>query len=248
MALVAVNTSSAQLTQRVSVAWNGAQGNGQVFQFFSPSSDGRFVAFVSFATNLVTGDTNNHSDVFVRDRWTGTTERVNVSDGGAQANTSTNALPLRRRALCRVLELRLQPRPGDTNGIVDVFVRDRLLGTIERVSVGCRRIQATRTATSAAISADGRYVAFYSNAKNLVAGDTNANDDVFVRDRLAGTTECVSVESGGALGNVRTAWGPISADGRYVVVRELGFEPRRRRHERFEDVFVHDRVTGPPSA
>ena len=103
---------------------------------------------------------------------------------------------------------------GDTNGVDDVFVRDRQTGTTERVSVDTGGAQGNNYSNAPSISADGRYVAFQSKASNLVAGDTNGRADVFVHDRQTGTTERVSVATGGAQsdGNSQDAW--ISSDGR----------------------------------
>src|SRR6185436_17337149 len=78
--------SFAQTTTRASVDSNGAQGNDSSFELPSISSDGRFVAFASDATNLVPGDTNGFSDIFVRDRQSGLTVRASVDSGGAESN------------------------------------------------------------------------------------------------------------------------------------------------------------------
>ena len=107
--------------------------------------------------------------------------------------------------------------PGDTNGAWDVFVYDRQTGEITRVSVASDGAQGNGDSGGPAISADGRFVAFYSSASNLVPGDTNGVEDVFVHDRLTGQTTRVSVASDGAQGN-DLSWQPsISADGRFVA-------------------------------
>jgi Tol biopolymer transport system component len=105
----------------------------------------------------------------------------------------------------------------DTNGSEDVFVRDRATGVTSRVSVSSLEAQGNGVATSPTISGDGRYVAFVSSASNLVAGDTNRADDVFVRDRLGGTTVRASVRTGGGQATAGADWGTISADGRFVA-------------------------------
>ena len=109
--------------------------------------------------------------------------------------------------------------PGDTNGRVDVFVRDRLAGTTERVSVDSNELEANGTSSYGSITPDGRYVAFTSFANNLVPGDTNFWPDVFLRDRASGTTEIVSLSTGGGQGNFGVGLISISADARYVVSR-----------------------------
>ena len=146
------------------------------------SADGRFVAFVSFATNLVPGDTNDATDVFVRDRQTGTTRRVSLGPGGVQGNggSAGPAISANGRFVA-FFSAATNLVPGDTNGTADVFVRDRQTGTTRRVSLGPGGVQGDGDSVGAAISADGRFVAFESDATNLVPGDTNGAPDVFVR-------------------------------------------------------------------
>src|SRR5947207_7980736 len=190
-------------TERVSVASDGAQGNGSsglVTFAFPPalSADGRFVAFVSFATNLVASDTNGATDVFVHDRQTGTTERVSVASDGTEGNAASAGATL--SADGRFVAFHSAATDlvaGDTNGTTDVFVHDRQTGITERVSVASDGTEGNKASSYPALSADGRFVAFDSDATNLVAGDTNGTTDVFVHDRQTGTTERVSVPSGG---------------------------------------------------
>src|SRR5262249_31716922 len=110
--------------------------------------------------------------------------------------------------------------PGDTNGARDIFVRDRQAGTTERVSVASDGMEANGGSGSAAVSADGRFVAFDSVASNLVAADTNRVSDGFVHDRRTGATGRVSVAADGtqanrgSRGNLLPA---ISADARFVA-------------------------------
>jgi len=203
--------------ERVSVDSSGAQSNGQSL---SPcvSGDGRYTAFYSIATNLVAGDTNGIADVFVHDRQLGTTERVSVSIGGAQGNAASFHPRLSydgRYVAFHSSATNLVA--GDVNGFPDVFVRDRQLGTTELVSLSSGGAQGNFSSNVGGISDDGRYVAFSSGASNLVAGDTNAVNDVFLRDRQAGTTERVSISSGGAQANGSTGSSDISADGRFVA-------------------------------
>ena len=161
------------------------QGNGNAY-FPCISADGRWVAFSSFASNLVAGDTNGDYDVFVRDRQLGTTERVNVSTGGAEANSATINAFLGVSADGRFVTFTSPATnlvTGDTNGNWDIFVRDRQLGTTDRVSHTSGGQQAFGESSHSSISDDGRWVAFGSVAPNLVTGDTNLDSDVFVADR-----------------------------------------------------------------
>jgi Tol biopolymer transport system component len=146
---------------------------------------------MSDASNLVPGDTNRSFDVFVRDRWTGTTRRVSVSSTGGQANgfgSFAPGLSMNGRFVAFVSNAS-NLVPGDTNGISDAFVRDRWTGSTRRASVGQDGAQANGSGSfgsnnvAPAISAEGRFVAFASDASNLVPGDTNQALDVFVHRR-----------------------------------------------------------------
>ena len=239
------------VTQRVSVSSQGAAGDNDSV-LAAVSADGRFVAFWSFAANLVPGDTNGTSDVFVHDRQTATTERVSVTSRERQAtgaeqggvldtNWGRPAISADGRFVAFASSATNLVR-GDRNQTVDIFVRDRVAGTTERVSLpGDRRQEANSDSSGPAISADGRFVAFTSFATNLVAGDTNFADDVFVRDRQTQTTVRSSVatdgtETGFELGSGNAS---LSADGQAVafesegalVAEDSGFPV---------DVFVHD--------
>src|SRR5207244_1030496 len=155
----------------------------------APSADGRFVACVSSAANLVAGDTNGATDVFVHDRQTGTTERVSVASDGTEGNAASAGAAL--SADGRFVAFHSTATnlvAGDTNGATDVFVHDRQTGTTERVSVDSDGTQGNGPSAGAALSADGGLVAFHGTATNLVAGDANGAYDVFVHDRAVSTT------------------------------------------------------------
>ncbi|HMC07628.1 MAG TPA: hypothetical protein VKG89_09585, partial [Solirubrobacterales bacterium] len=203
-------------TERVSVDDAGNQGNADSSDS-AVSDDGRFVAYYSAASNLVPGDTNGVDDIFVRDRLTGTTERVSVDAAGNQGNGDSFGPAL--SADGRFVSFRSQASnlvPGDTNGASDDFVYDRQTGQIERISVDSAGNEANGDSFETWMSDDGRYVAFLSFASNLVSGDTNGVSDIFVRDRQAGTTERVSVDSSGTEANGESFYPQISADGRFA--------------------------------
>jgi TolB protein len=188
---------SGEVTARVPVGPGRQQANGDSSEP-AISADGRFVAFASGASNLVAGDTNGTYDVFVRDRKLQVTRRVSVGPGGQQANSSSvgPAISADGRFVA-FSSYASNLVAGDTNGTYDVFVRDLVAQVTRRVSVGAGGQQANSNSSDPAISAGGRFVAFVSVASNLVAGDTNHWDDVFVRDRFAQVTRRVSVGSGG---------------------------------------------------
>ena len=230
----------------MSVATDGTQGDGDSVSP-SISADGRYVAFLSSADNLVSGDTNGHGDVFVYDRQDGTTERVSVADDESQGdNLGRAAIPRLAisadgRYVCFSFDS-TNLVPGDTNGINDIFVRDRQEGTTERVSVNTAGVQANKASDFVSISADGRYVAFDSAASNLVTGDTNNNWDVFVHDRNTHSTTRESLSSAGAQANDLSANPVISADGRYVAFESYAGNLVAGDTNWMIDVFVRDRT------
>jgi Tol biopolymer transport system component len=233
-------------TERVSVSSAGAQGD---LTSYSPSisADGRYVAFYSFAANLVPGDTNGAGDVFLRDRQSGATERVSVSSGGVQGNSYSGVSGVSISADGRYVAFHSAATnlvPGDTNGGDDVFLRDRLSGTTERMSIDSGGVQGNSSSYFPSISADGRYVAFQSFAGNLVPGDTNVVGDVFLRDRQTSTTERVSISSVGVQGNFASDSSAISADGRYVAFASTATNLVSGDTNGVSDVFLRDRLSG----
>jgi len=246
----------AAAVERISVSTTGEQGNadsGYPGISFSTgpcvSADGRFVAFESQASNLVPGDTNGATDVFVRDRLTGLTERASVSSAGGQSDRYCGhpAMSADGRFVAFVSS-GANLVAGDTNGTGDVFVRDRLSATTERASLGANGEQGNKQSSYPAISGDGRFLAFMSEADNLVAGDTNGRVDVFVRDRLDTTTKRVSVSSAGEQGNGDSGGGflpvAIAADGRFVAFPSDATNLVPGDANQTRDVFVHDLFTG----
>jgi Tol biopolymer transport system component len=229
-------------TERVSLDSSGAEGDGDS-GLASISPDGRFVAFESFATNLVAGDVNGCRDVFVRDRSTGTTERASVDSSGVAGDGDSRAPAVSADGRYVAFESAASNLvPGDTNGHHDVFVRDRVDGITTRVSVDSAGGQANDDSINPSISGDGRFVAFTSVASNLVAGDTNDSDDIFLRDRTASTTERVSVDSGGRQANGQSADAWISADGSRVVFGSTAAILDPADTNDLWDVFVRDRA------
>ena len=190
----------------------------------SISADGRYVAFTSYASDLVSGDVAGTWDVFVRDRANGTIERVDVS---SEETPSAFSRRIYTKAMIsadgRYVAFSSEASnlvDGDTNRTPDVFVRDRLAGTTERVSVGNGgwQLNADSGIYGTAISADGRYVTFISNAPDVVAGDRNGQPDVFVRDRERGTTERIDVDGNETeANNGACCIQAINSDGRYVA-------------------------------
>lgn len=206
-------------TTRVSVATDGTPANS-ISSDPVISGNGRYVAFNSFASNLVPNDTNGDYDIFLRDRWAGTTTRASLSYTGGQANgrsLSRLAMTPSGRYLAFTSEAS-NLVPDDTNNLEDGFVRDLRTGTNSRVSVSSTGAQADReTFFGMSISPDGRYVAFFTDATNLVPDDTNNVWDVFLRDRWAATTTRVSVGPNGEQANGANAPVTVSAEAAFIA-------------------------------
>jgi flagellin-like hook-associated protein FlgL len=133
---------------------------------------------------------------------------------------------------------------GDTNGLNDGFLQDTQTGTVVRLSVSTAGVEGNSATNSIAISDDGNYAAFYSTATNLVIGDANVQNDVFIRNIQAGTTELVSVSSAGVQSNGQSDGESISADGRYVVFRSDGTNLVAGDANGVSDIFLRDTVAG----
>jgi Tol biopolymer transport system component len=240
---VFVRNRRAGTTQRVSLGSSGVQSDRDSF-LWGLSNDGRFVGFLSEAGNLVPGDTNGVFDAFVRDRHLSTTQRVSLGPRGVQGNGESYGPILSASGRFAVFQSTATNLvPGDTNGHGDVFVHDRRKRTTSRVSVGQRGIQADGASFTFAISADGRMVAFASDATNLVAGDTNGRTDVFVRDRRTGTTKRVSVGPNGVQGDERSYGPALSADGRVVAFQSEATNLVAGDTNGAADVFVRSSTT-----
>ncbi len=229
---VFVRDMQSGLTTRVSVHSSGAQGNDVSGASFDPSyssgpsisGDGRYVAFNSTASNLVDGDSNAASDIFVRDRLNSTTVRVSLDSSGGQGNDHSfqPAISADGRYVA-FNSLATNLVENDTNDALDVFVHDLLSGATVRVSVDSSGVQGNNSADywKPSISGDGRFVAFSSGASNLVADDANGSGDIFVRDLLNSTTILVSKSSAGAQTNSFSYRPSISVDGMHVAFASL---------------------------
>ncbi len=194
---------------RVSVDSTGAEGIGGDSSSCSISGDGRYVAFESSATNLVAGDTNGSTDIFVHDRDTDgdgiydepgavSTVRVSVDSGGVEGDNNSNFPSISGDGRYVAFESDASNLVDDDfNGKTDVFVHDLLTATTTRVSVDLAGVQGNGNSNAPSMSADGKSVTFQSDADNLVAGDTNTAPDIFVDDLQAGAGD----DEGGGDGN-----------------------------------------------
>jgi Tol biopolymer transport system component len=229
-------------TTRVSVGPGGAQVTGG--QSWSPtiSDDGRYVAFFSSAQGLVPGfGSAGVYQVYVHDRQTGQTLAGSVNQTGGTPNADCRQPCL--SADGRFLSFETSASdilPGDTNGLIDVYVRDLLTNGVVRATLAPGGIEPNNNCVRSRISGDGRWVAFQTQSTNLVAAHPSATNDCYVRDLLAGGLSLASVSSAGVSVGVPTVVAPqISYDGRYVAFATYGINPLA-----WLDVFVHDRLSG----
>jgi len=238
---VFVRNVSTGTQSRLSVSTSGGQANGPSFRP-SISAQGGIVAFDSYATNLVPGDTNGGFDVFVRNRTANTTRRISLGSGGIQANGESTGASVSADGRYVVYESGASNLvTDDINGQVDVFLRDLGTATTELVSVGVGGEPANGLSTIADVSGDGRYVVFTSVASNLVPNDTNGEADVFMRDRATGTTSRLSITSAGQQGNGQSLNGSVSDDGMRISFDSFADNLVTGDTNGQPDVFVRDR-------
>ena len=233
-------------TTRVSLDSLGAQGNANSFTG-TISSDGRYVAFVSDANNLVPGDANGVTDVFVHDRLTGQTTRESVHTNGGEANGNNRSPRLSGDGACVAFLSDANSLVfGDTNGVTDVFLRDRIAGITTRVSISSSGVQTNAVSYDPAISADGRCVAYSSAANTLVGSeDEPLMIHAFAHDRASGLTTLVDVNARGERGNRSGGYEPsLSADGRFVAYSSDAKNLVPGDTNANTDVFIHDRQSG----
>ena len=234
-------------TTLVSTGLNGLPANNDSDDA-SISADGRYVAFGSLASNLVAGDTNSFSDVFLRDLETGTTTRLSVPPGGGQANGhSALGSPAMISANGRFVafsSIAQNLAPGKPDFTREVYVADREAGTVVRASVPQGGGWENGASDAASVSNDG-VVAFQSAASNLVANDGNGARDVFLRDTSAGTTLLVSHAPTGETANGASSAGlpGITPDGAHVVFTSAASNLVSDDTNLAGDVFLYDRAS-----
>ncbi len=230
---------------RVSISTEGMEANqNNDLTPFSISADGRYIAFISYADNLVNGDTNGGSDIFLRDTQTNTTTRISIATDGTQANGQSIAPTI--SADGRYVAFSSDASnlvSGDTNGTRDIFLRDTQTNATTRISIATDGTQANGFSTYPSISVDGRYVAFQSFASNLVSGDTNLRIDIFLRDTQTNTTTRISVATDGTQGDGQSVAPSISADGRYTAFQSFASNLVSGDTNSNSDIFLRDTQT-----
>jgi Tol biopolymer transport system component len=226
-------------------SWGSPVGHGGVHGRPHVSADGRFVCFTGDEYySLVPWDTNDCTDVFVRDRVLGTTYRVSTGSYGEQGNGDSwqGALSADGRFVAFVSEAD-NLVPGDTNGYVDVFIRNLESGETVRASVDAGGNQVYCDSGCPSLSADGRFVSFWSGASELVPGHTPTWRSIFVRDTETGAVEIATVSSTGEPAEHVYRESSLSADGRYVVFISGASNVVPGDTNESRDVFIRDRQT-----
>lgn len=231
-------------TIRVSVDSSGSQVSGSSDSAIV-SAGGAVVTFRSFASDLVAGDTNSVTDIFVRDVAAGTTSRVSVDSSGTQADGASDGPALSDDGTLVAFDSAASNLvASDTNAVVDAFVHDRGTGTTVRVSVAAGGGQSDGASWEPSLSGDGTRVAFTSSATNLVSGDTNAKDDVFVVTRATGAIIRASVASAGTQSNNHADETSLSADGALLAFYSTASNLVGGDTNVKGDIFVRDLVNG----
>ncbi len=231
-------------TARVSIGPGGEQGDN-ISYLSSISANGRWLAFNSDAGNLVQDDTNNSTDIFVHDRVAGATERVSVASSGEQGNFHTRNEPSisadgRWVAFASAADNLID---GDTNNSYDVFVHDRITHETTAVSVNNNGVIGNHHSWEPSLSADGRWVAFYSEASNFDVKDTNRYSDIYLHDRLTHKTKRISVNSNGVLSDGWSESPKVSADGRFIAYASSANNLVEGDTNSLPDIFVYDRIS-----
>ena len=240
------NTGSTNAqTQRINPSHDGSTVWGDSF-YPDTNSNGTVIAYHSEANNLVANDTNGVKDIFVYDTSIQTTVRASLASNGTQANGDSLYPTLSSDGHYVAFESEASNLvAGDTNGVKYIFVYDLQTQQIQRVSIATNASQADGASYDAQISGNGRYVTFTSSATNLVSGDTNAADDIFVYDLQTSTIQRVSVDSNGTQGNSDSTQPSISNDGRYIAYASTASNLiANDTNGTTEDVILHDRQTG----
>lgn len=226
---------------RLDVSATGIEADGRSYQP-QLSPDQKYVVFTSAATNLVASDTNGRDDVFLKELSGGAITLVSVSSSGQQgAGLSQHGWPSARGAYVVFASDAPDLVPGDTNHCQDVFLRDCVNGVTTRISEGPAG-EGNGPSVQPMITPDGRYIVYQSFATNLVSGDANGTADIFLHDRVAGTTICVSVDSHGVISNDKSGLPSIADDGRTVAFASNGTNLVPGDTNDSRDIFLHDCV------
>ena len=242
------NFDNDDLTSLVSVDSSGEQGNqpSDGFRNIAVSSDGRYVAFASSASNLVDSDTNAATDIFLRDTIAATTTLVSDNPNGVPANGGSNFVAMSADGqTIAFTSIATDIVANDNNpGNSDVFVHDMRSAAPTLVSLDSNGVQSNGNAGLVAISRDGRFVTFDDTASNLTTTGGNGLSQVYLRDRQTGTTTLVSVASDGSLANGNCTAGAISDNGQFIAFTTTASNLSTSDSNNANDVYLRDTVAG----
>ncbi len=230
----------------VSISTGGTQQNYFVGSSDATTSkDGRYVVFSSNANNLVAGDTNNAYDVFLRDTTANTTVRISVDSSGNQANGRSGAAVINPTGnYIAYISAATNLVAVDTNGYYDIFLYNVSTGATEIVSTDSSGNQANNNNYSIGLSDDARFVTFSSYASNLDTAATGTYSNIFVKDRVTGTTTLLSKNTSGIAGNGDSDKPVISCSGRFVAFHSLANNLDGTDSNGYRDIILVDRLSG----
>jgi hypothetical protein len=240
-----VRDTVAGATSRVSISSTGQEANYSSLQPVI-SADGLNVAYISHASNLVPGDTNNTGDVFIHNRQTGTTTRISVASNGTQSNVISWAPDISSNGRYVVFSSNADNLvSADLNQWGDIFLRDITANTTTLISAAANKGQANSWSQLPVISADGSFVAFFSWASNLTSNDENWLPDIFLYQKSTGQFTLTSVAGSGVQQSIGVTDMvlDISGNGRYIVYATPINNLIANDTNGWRDVFVYDRQT-----
>jgi Tol biopolymer transport system component len=241
-ALAVVSVAQAEVTRFVA---GGTANSSYGITPSDVSANGRFVAFVQDGDGVVPEDQNGALDLFVRDRATGDTDGIGVDERGDLVGAYGGTVSDDGRLVAFSASDGIVS--GDANGYADVFLRDRSDGVTRLISGGFDGSPANGQPGLPQVSADGRFVAYESQASNLVPDDTNDSSDIFLYDAEEATTTLVSAGRSGGSANGWSSAPSISADGRYVAYSSSAWNLDSVLNTFGIQVFVYDRITAATS-
>ena len=209
-------------TTLVSTSSSGVQGNGDS-ENGRLSNDNKKVVFQSSADNLVPDDTNDLTDIFVKNLDTGAIVRVSVNKDGEEANDICNNGQFSPTSSNKVLFQSYADNlvPDDTNSSMDLFIKDLSTGVVTRVSTAVDGTESSADSYNASFSADGKKVVFESYADNLIPNDTNSSNDIFIKNIASGVVTRVSVAADGTEADSSSYNPSLSADGKKVIFESM---------------------------
>lgn len=230
-------------TELVSVSSSGEKADDLNLAFHDISGSGRYVVFDTPATNLDPNDNTPFFNVFLRDTLTKTTEFISSSSSGEHGNSGSMFPTTSHDGRFVVFSSHASNLiANDTNNLQDIFLKDRANGTVTCLTISSTGEQANDYSDSPHISDSGNYVVFESRASNLVSGDTNGAQDIFIYSRITSTLERVSVSSAGLQANSLSHSASVSGDDRFVVFSSLATNLDSNDTSLALDVYLRDRL------